>query len=248
MQYLRNIMSTKRTFLITGATKGIGYATVLRLNKLGHQVIGVARNEPQTQFPGHFYKSDLSDPIESNDFFDLINKKYSIDGVVNNVGIAIPESLDKITLDNFINVMDLNIRPVLQSMQIFTPGMVERKWGRIVNITSMAVLGVVNRASYSTAKAGLIGLTRTVALELATSGVTVNAVSPGPTETEMYRLKRPPGSEEARQSLQRIPMGRVGQPNEIAAAIEFFLSEDAGFITGQTLFVDGGGSVGRLPV
>lgn len=241
-------MSTKRTFLITGATKGIGYATLLRLTKQGHNVIGIARNKPQEKFPSKIYIVDLHDENATQKAFELINQEHQIDGLVNNVGIAIPEPLNKITLENFRTVIDLNIRPALQSMQVFTPGMIERQWGRVVNITSMAILGVINRATYSTAKAGLIGFTRTTALELATSGITVNSVSPGPTETELYRQKRPPGSEEARQSLQRIPMGRVGQPDEIAAAIEFFLSEDAGFITGQTLFVDGGGSIGRLPI
>jgi NAD(P)-dependent dehydrogenase (short-subunit alcohol dehydrogenase family) len=118
-------------------------------------------------------------------------------------------------------------------------------WGRVVNLSSLVVLGVAHRSTYAAAKSAMISFTRTWALELAEAGITVNAVAPGPVETEMFRENTPAGSEAEKRFLSMIPMKRLGKPNELAATIEFLLSDDAGFITGQTLFVDGGGSIGK---
>jgi 3-oxoacyl-[acyl-carrier protein] reductase len=117
--------------------------------------------------------------------------------------------------------------------------------GRIVNITSLVVLGMVNRTAYAAAKAAVTSFTRTWALELAETGVTVNAVAPGPVETEMFRRNIPAGSEAERAFLTQIPMRRLGKPEEIAATVTFLLSNESSYITGQTLFVDGGGSIGK---
>lgn len=237
-------MHAKRTFVITGATKGIGYATAKRLHQQGHHIIGIARHKPTNEFPGDLHILDLLDECATEKIFKIINEKYQIDGIVNNVGIAVRDALENVQLKDLRTVLDLNLRPALQATQIFINGMIDRKFGRIVNISSRAVLGSKNATSYAAAKAGMIAFTRIWALELAQKGITVNAVAPGPTETEHFRQQRPKGSEAELMSLRSIPMNRLGQPNEIAATIDFFLSEEAGFITGQTLFVDGGGSIG----
>jgi NAD(P)-dependent dehydrogenase (short-subunit alcohol dehydrogenase family) len=118
-------------------------------------------------------------------------------------------------------------------------------WGRIVNISSLTVLGVARRSAYAASKAAIVSLTRPWALDLAETGITVNAVAPGPIETEMFRENTPAGSDAERRFLSLIPMKRLGAPNEIAASIAFLLSDEASYITGQTLFVDGGGSIGK---
>jgi 3-oxoacyl-[acyl-carrier protein] reductase len=233
------------TFLITGATKGIGLATAQYLISQGHHVLGVARNT-DPHFPGELFLVDLADAQATLELFTSLNEQYPIDGVVNNVGIAIPGYLAEITLTDMQTTFDININPTIQATQIFTPNMIKQGWGRIVNIASLALLGLDNRSTYAAAKAALVALTRSWALELASKGVTLNVVAPGPTETERYRKYRPPGSLEEKKSLAKVPMQRIAKPAEIAAAIAFFLSEDSGFITGQTLFVDGGASIGRV--
>ncbi|MCE7030959.1 SDR family oxidoreductase [Jiella avicenniae] len=234
-----------RTFLLTGASKGIGLALAQRLTRDGHQVVGLARGA-SADFPGTLVSVDLADPRATDRILADLTRRFRFDGVVNNVGLVRPQPLGEVELAALEEVMRVNLHPALQAVQALLPGMRERGWGRIVNISSLTVLGSVERTAYAAAKAALVSFSRSWALELATTGVTVNAVSPGPTETELFRANNAPGSEGERRYLAGVPMRRVGQPDEIAAAIAFLLSEDAGFITGQTIHVDGGASVGKV--
>lgn len=234
-----------KTFLITGCTKGIGLASALYLIKLGYKVVGIARKE-DVRFPGQLFCADLSDVKETGSVLEAIRAQYDIDGIVNNIGNVEPAMIEELNLDSFFNVIDLNLRPAIQSLQVFLPQMKVKQYGRIVNIASRAMLGKVGRSSYSAAKSGLIGLTRTWALELAPYQITVNAVAPGPIQTESFSKNYPKGSVEEEKLIASLPLKRAGLPEEIAFAIGFFLDERAGFVTGQTLFVDGGGSVGHV--
>lgn len=233
----------KKTVVVTGASKGIGWAASQRLAHTGYQVIGIARSEPEETFPGHFYSCDLSSEEKTEQLIAMLLDRFQIDGLINNVGAGGPQPLGSIELDSLRTLYDINVRTAVQMTQGVVKGMKERHWGRIVNIASRAIFGVAGRTSYAAAKSALIGCTRVWALELASVGVTVNAVAPGPIETAMLRRIRPAGSREEKELLAQIPVGRVGQPKEVAATIEFLLSEDAGFITGQTICVDGGGSL-----
>lgn len=235
---------TTRTFLVTGATKGIGRALSQQIADAGHQVIGVARG-PDPDFPGTLTSVDLSDSRASAAAFADLAQRHSFDGIVNNVGIARMHRLGEINLDDLDDIMRVNLHPAILTVQALLPGMRERGWGRVVNVSSLTVVGIKERSAYAASKAAMNSLTRTWAMELAETGITVNAVAPGPVETELFRQNTPAGSEAERRFLSLIPMRRLGQPDEIAAMIAFLLSDAAGYITGQTLFVDGGGSIGK---
>lgn len=236
-----------RTVLISGAGKGIGRALAERLDRQGHQVIGIARTGDAT-FPGELRTVDLSDRDATSAALQDISSANRVDAVVNNVGLVRPQALEQVTLDALDAVFDVNLRTAVQLTQAALPGMRENGWGRVVNIASLVALGAPQRTAYAAAKAALISATRGWALELATTGITVNAVAPGPIETELFRENNPPGSEGEIRYRAMVPMGRLGRPEDIAAAIAFLLSDEASFITGQTIFVDGGASIGRQPI
>lgn len=233
-----------RTFVVTGATKGIGRAVTERLCRQGHSVHGLARHDPGPDFPGRFHAVDLADRRAAGELFQELAAAHSVDGLVNNVGLIRPAPLEEATLEDFDAVMDLNLRTALQAAQAFVPGMRLRGFGRVVNIASLVILGAPQRTAYAAAKSGMASFTRTWALELAADGVTVNAVAPGPTATELFEENNPEGSATRERYVNMIPMGRLGRPEDMAAAVAFLCSEDAAFITGQVLHVDGGASVG----
>jgi NAD(P)-dependent dehydrogenase (short-subunit alcohol dehydrogenase family) len=236
----------RRTYLVTGATKGIGRALSEQLAAQGHHVIGLARDVGDRSFPGTLHSVDLSDEQATALALDILCRDHAIDGVVNNVGFVRLAKIGDIDLTDLENSLRLNLRPAVQIVQAVLPGMRERGWGRIINMSSLVVLGMAERTVYAASKSAMMSFTRTWALELARTGITVNGVAPGPTETELFRQNTPAGSEAERRFLAAVPMGRFGKPEEIAAAVAFLLSEQAGFITGQTLFADGGASIGKL--
>jgi len=233
---------SKRRVLITGASKGIGRAVADRLAADGHEPIGLARTAP-TDFPGRFHEVDLGDRAATAATLDEIVAAGKVDAVVNNVGLARFGRIGSIDLNELAIAYDMNARTAVQVVQAVLPGMLEAGWGRIVNVSSLTTLGVAERTPYAGSKAALEADTRIWAGELASSGITVNAVAPGPIETGMYRALSPVGSEREARVLDVIPLHRVGTPMEIAHVICMLLHEDAGYITGQIVRVDGGGSI-----
>ena len=231
--------------LITGASRGLGLAIAERLSADGIPVIGIARKSPGKSFPGEFFEADLSKPSDTEEVLAHVVARFRVTRLVNNVGGVMPEKLGAIDLQRMAALFDLNLRTAVQATQAVLPGMREREFGRIVNISSVTVLGFPERTSYAASKAALISFTRTWALELATTGITVNAIAPGPIETDMFRVNNPVGSPGEARYLAIIPMRRLGRPADVAAAAAYLVSRDAGYVTGQTLFVDGGASVGR---
>jgi NAD(P)-dependent dehydrogenase (short-subunit alcohol dehydrogenase family) len=234
-------MSPRRV-LITGASKGIGRAVADRVAEAGNIPVGLARSEP-SDFPGEFYEVDLADRAATAKVLEAVIAAGPIDAVVNNVGFVHFGRIGSIELDHLFDTYDMNVRVAVQVVQAALPGMLSAGWGRIVNVTSLTTLGTPERTPYAAAKAALEACTRIWANELATEGITVNAVAPGPTETELYRERSPIGSDRETRFLENLPMRRVGTPREIAHAIVALLDEDAGYITGQIVRADGGGSI-----
>lgn len=231
-----------RRVLITGASKGIGRAVADRVAASGDIPVGLARSEP-ADFPGEFFEVDLADRAATADALERVLANGRIDAVVNNAGVALFGRIGSVELDDLFTTYDLNVRAAVQVVQAVLPGMLAAGWGRIVNVTSLTTLGVAERTPYAASKAALEACTRIWAGELAESGITVNAVAPGPVETEMFRQLSPAGSEREGKLLEGIPLQRVGTPREIAHAICALLDEDAGYITGQVIRADGGGSI-----
>jgi 3-oxoacyl-[acyl-carrier protein] reductase len=236
-------MTTSRRVLITGASRGIGRALATRLHASGHRPIGLARTAPP-DFPGEFHAVDLADRAATAYTIDTVLQGGAVDALVNNVGLVHPALIQAVDLDDLHAVYDLTVRVAVQLTQAVLPAMTAQHWGRIINLTSLVTVGLPERTSYGAAKAALDFCTRAWAGELADAGITVNSVAPGPTETELFRDNNPPGSPGEARYLAAVPSGRLARPDELAAAICFLLSDDAGFITGQTLRVDGGASIG----
>lgn len=162
----------KKTVVITGASKGIGWVTSQRLAHAGYHVIGIARTEPDGVFPGQFLFCDLSSEKETESIIAKIIDNFHVEALVNNVGAGGPQPLGSIDLADLKTLYDINVRTAVQMTQGLVNRMKECRWGRIVNLASRAIFGVPGRTSYAAAKSALIGCTRVWALELASFGIT----------------------------------------------------------------------------
>jgi 3-oxoacyl-[acyl-carrier protein] reductase len=230
--------------VVTGASSGIGEAIARHLLEADCTVITLQRRPPRIRHERLlFHALELTDVAATRQLAGEIAARHPVRYLVNNAGANRPGTLEQATAEDLDHVVALNVRAAMILIQAFVPGMRAAKFGRIVNMSSRAAFGKTQRVVYSAAKAGLIGMTRTLCLELAVDGITVNAVAPGPVGTELFDHGHPLGSDKRQRVIDSIPVKRVGTPDDIARAVLFLLAPESGYITGQTLVVCGGTSV-----
>ena len=241
-----------RVALITGAASGIGAATARRFAREGARVgindadaAGAQAVAQEILAAGGKALAVPGDVTKRAEVAEMVRQIVAawgrVDILINNAGINKDAMAAKMTEEQWDEVLDVNLKGTFLCAQAVLPGMRERGWGRVVNTSSIGALGNIGQANYAASKAGVIGLTKTLALEYAKYGVTVNCVAPGATMTRMMagipdKIKE--------QIIAKIPAGRVASPDEIAAVHCFLASDDAAYIVGQVIFADGGISVG----
>lgn len=235
--------------VVTGGSAGIGAAICRQLLDEGGTVINLDRSASALDHPRlRTIEVNLADPVATKAVAQRLAAEYSVTRTVNNAGTNRLNLAEDVTLDDLDHVVALHLKAPLILMQAFLPAMREACFGRIVNIATRAVLGRTHRSVYAATKSGMIGYTRTWALELGRHGITVNTVAPGPIATELFDASNPPGSATRENLTNMLAVKRLGTPDELARAVLFFLSADNGFITGQTLYVCGGSSLGSVPL
>ena len=230
--------------VVTGGSAGIGRAIVQKLLERGEEVVSLDL-QPSDLKVRHV-SVDLTDAHATRQASEEIAKKYDVTTVIHNAGVIRPALLPEVKLSDFQALVNLHLSAAILLTQAALPAMKRAGYGRVVLVSSRAVLGLATRTSYSATKAGMLGMARTWALELAPMGITVNVVAPGPIRTANFHSIVPEGSPQVEKIAQSIPVKRLGEADDVARAVLFFADRAAGFVTGQVLYVCGGTSVGTL--
>jgi 3-oxoacyl-[acyl-carrier protein] reductase len=237
-----------KTALITGANRGIGKAISIALGNMGATIIGVSFAPShideinafikEHNFKGEGFLMDVAKTASIEESFAQINKSYNPDILVNNAGIARDNLVMRMSSEEWEQVITTNLSSVFYVSKLCIRSMLKKRWGRIISIASVVgVIGNAGQANYSASKAGIIAFTKSLAQEVGSRNVTVNAIAPGYIESEMTKQL----TEEQRNAhLTHVPMKRPGQPEDVANAVAFLASPWADYITGQTIHVNGG--------
>ena len=226
--------------LVTGGNKGIGKAIAENLRKDGFHVLVIARSAKEGD--DNFYQADVGNPQALEAVVETIYQTYGqIDVLVNNAGITRDNLMLKMSLEDFNEVIQTNLTSAFYLSKLVSKHMLKRRQGKIINITSVSGLhGNIGQANYSSSKAGMIGLTKTLAKEFASRGIQVNAVAPGFIQTAITDVLR----DDIKETLKKqIPLQRFGNPEDVANVVSFLASDKASYITGQIISVCGGMSI-----
>ena len=233
--------------VITGASKGIGATLAKQLLEKGYDVISIDSAAPSISHERfQAIKADLLDPAAVEQAAGALAAHQGITHLIHNAGLIWPNLLEDATAEDISGLAQLHLGSALRLMQAVLPQMKSGGFGRVVFNSSRAALGVPTRTAYSATKAAMIGMARTWALELAPHGITVNVVAPGPVQTDNFWGIVEKGSEREAALANSIPVGRLGTTKDVANAFLFFCDPASGFVTGQTLYVCGGASIGTL--
>lgn len=243
-------MSERNVAIVTGGSAGIGAAIARAMLERGYEVVSLARRKPEWSHPRLTgIEVDLLDARATADAAAAAAAAHPVSHVVHNAGVIWPKLLPDVSGEDLHGLTQLHLGAALILVQAALPGMKDRGFGRVVLMSSRAALGLATRTAYSATKAGMIGMGRTWALELAPFGITVNVVAPGPIQdTAMFRDVIPEGSERETALAAAIPVKRLGRSEDVANAVMFFAAREAGFVTGQVLYVCGGTSVGTVVI
>ena len=244
---MKGASEASRTALITGGNQGIGAALATCLLDSGFEVISLGLELPTVTHPKlHGEIVDLLDNDAVVEVASAVTAKHAVSHLFHNAGQIRPAPVEQARASDLAALTQLHLGSALTLLQACLPAMKSRGFGRVVFTSSRAALGVPTRTAYSATKAGISGMARTWALELAAHGITVNVVAPGPVLTDNFWDIVPKGSPQESELAARIPVGRLGTVDDVARALIFFAADEASFITGQTLFVCGGASVGAM--
>ena len=240
---------SKLCVVITGASSGIGKDLALRMLDMGYEVINVSRRDADFSHDSLSNVScDLTNAKATKQAAATIAKGHTVTHFVHNAGMILPNLLEDASDEDILTLSQLHAGAALIFVQAFTPAMKEAGFGRIVFNSSRAAMGVPTRTAYSFTKAGIHGMARTWALELAPHGITVNCVAPGPILTDNFWDIIDKGSEREQKLAQSLPVKRLGIPEDVSNALLFFCAPKNGFVTGQVLYVCGGASIGGIAI
>lgn len=240
-------MLPDRYAIVTGGSAGIGLSICRHLLEGGWGVVSMARRPTPIDHPAlDSVEVDLGDPRATQAAAESACARHPVLGVVHNAGAMRPALLPEVKVEDIEALAALHLSAPLVLVQAALPRMRERHFGRIVLVSSRAALGLATRTAYASTKAGMFGMSRTWALELGADGITSNVVAPGPVVTDMFHEVIPREQAALDATAAKIPVRRVGLPDDVARAVLFFVSPDNGFVTGQALYVCGGTSVGSI--
>ena len=239
--------ATRQVAAVTGGSAGIGKAICEDLLARGFEVISLSRRKADITHPRlHSIEVDLTDRAATAQAAAELVRRFEVNTVVHNAGVIRPALLADVKLDDLDALVELHLACAIQLVQAALPCMRAQHFGRVVLLSSRAAVGLATRTAYSATKAGMLGMARTWALELAADGITVNVVAPGPIRTDMFYDVVQQGSDKERALAASVPVKRLGESADVARAVGFFADPLNSFVTGQVLYVCGGSSVGSL--